>query len=853
MKSANFQKKFRRELKLELKKRSLKNLNYSPRAFAKYIKISPSLLSGILSGRLPLTEKTYSKIKDILSLYVLREGTPFDLFKITINICNLRITLLNTFLGWNLRLLNFFIILTVLMTVCACGKIWGSITWFNSSCSVPMSLSAVTPVYPLNGANWMDYVHVATYSLGPWGQPDSACLGTETHFADCVHGGEIRKVALPGISSCSGLSATDSLNAFTWVCQVVGGQAIFYSSGLQRKTGAHNLLSISGWLPNSVSVFQGSCPVGQTPSTVWYSNTVIPLTGAYDNHISGSGVVVLNDAPGSVYVLDTSRDTDGYNLNLDKQALVLLNGSTLRYTGNAANNINSGNGKTVGANAISVIGSGSQKYDWVEGTFNASPSVGTTATISGELAFTNFTTIRASTFENAQLQMISIKNCYFKNITVFGSTASGFVVLNNSTGIFASDIYAYNNLGSGIDIDSSNASPQDYGENLYASYNSNVGVYLPAKHSVFKNIYAFNNYGNAGFAVGSNNSIVVGAIETGTNTFGGVEDGGTQNTLLNITSVNNNTSGLYLTAASNQGTYANVLVANNSSVGIYLHGATNQRFYDVASVDNQAYGIEADTGSTGNDFRSYVLDGNNPTKNCFLNAAGASPGFVDPTCTSGGGSGAGTEGSGGSTANWGGGGNLSTALLHVGKTSASSFFGQVTQTDSANSTNTNGTNAFSVNLDWFNFSYPFRGWGKNGGAYPNATDIGVCNAGTCRIWDFRLLASDSVFRNVTNDGSTQNSSFTSGTTCPQAVNGNTTAQDQQGNTFLINAVEITYDAIHNPNGNNNGLCESGEGCIYSPNIGAYQGEGDPFSQGTCTFQNGTISNVQMYAYPQNGG
>ncbi len=613
----------------------------------------------------------------------------------------------------------------VCLTNLGCGIIWGGITWDNS-CLAPITLSAVTSVYPLNGANWMDYVHVSSLALGPWGQPDSTCLGTETHFADCVHGGEIRKVTVTGFSSCSNLSATDSLNAFTWVCQVVGGQATFYSSGLAKKAGAQNLLSMSGWLPNSVTVYQGSCPIAQTSSTTWYSNPVIPLTGAYDNHVSGSGVVVLNDAPGSVYVLNSSRTTDGYNLNLDKQAFVLLSGAVLQYTGNAANNINNVSGKTAAANTISVIGTGGQNYNWIEGVFNGSPPVGTSASDGGLITLSNFTTIRASTFENggAGLSGSSIKNCYFKNVTVFGATGGGvgFGIINASTGVFSSDIYSYSNIGSGIFLGSSSASPQNYGENLNASYNSNVGIYIADNHSVFKNISAFNNYGNAGFSVGSSNSIFVGAIGTGTSTFGGVQENATQNTFLDVTSVNNVTSGLMLQSSSNQGTYANILVANNSSAGIYLNGANNERFYNVASVDNQAYGIEADTGSTGNDFRSYVLDGNNPTKECFLNAAGASPGYVDPTCTSGGGSGAGTEGSGGSTANWGGGGNLSTAILHVNKTSASSFFGEVTTTDTANSTNSSGTDAFSVNLDWFDFSYTFRGWGKNGGAYPNVTD-----------------------------------------------------------------------------------------------------------------------------------
>ncbi len=41
--------------------------------------------------------------------------------------------------------------------------------------------------------------------------------------------------------------------------------------------------------------------------------------------------------------------------------------------------------------------------------------------------------------------------------------------------------------------------------------------------------------------------------------------------------------------------------------------------------------------------------------------------------------------------------------------------------------------------------------------------------------------------------------------------------DTTSSTFLRNAVEIT--------GNGNGLCESNETCLYTPNMGAYQGFG----------------------------
>ena len=98
---------------------------------------------------------------------------------------------------------------------------------------------------------------------------------------------------------------------------------------------------------------------------------------------------------------------------------------------------------------------------------------------------------------------------------------------------------------------------------------------------------------------------------------------------------------------------------------------------------------------------------------------------------------------------------------------------------------------------------------------------------------------------------TANSAFPALATnpCPAEVHGNVTATDQATtpHTYLLNAMEILGDEI----GNDNGLCESNEACIYAPNIGAYQGEGD-YTTKSCVFQNGTVTGVQMYAYPING-
>lgn len=106
---------------------------------------------------------------------------------------------------------------------------------------------------------------------------------------------------------------------------------------------------------------------------------------------------------------------------------------------------------------------------------------------------------------------------------------------------------------------------------------------------------------------------------------------------------------------------------------------------------------------------------------------------------------------------------------------------------------------------------------------------------------------NSLAVNNTNDGVLSNDPFVAGSICPSAVHGNKVSKNLESTakTYLSNAFEILGDEI----GNDNGLCESNEDCIYTPNFGSYQGTGDFYSNGTCIFQNGTISGVQMYAYP----
>jgi len=248
-----------------------------------------------------------------------------------------------------------------------------------------------------------------------------------------------------------------------------------------------------------------------------------------------------------------------------------------------------------------------------------------------------------------------------------------------------------------------------------------------------------------------------------------------------------------------------VSTANNYH-GIDLESSSNNTF-DTVTAANNFWGVTL-YSSTTNKFTGLLKIGSNSTIDCYV-VGGTNPGLVDTTCANNG---------------------TSDATLVPGITLASSFAGKVTAEDAVNTSDTNGTASYGNITDWTSFQNPFRGWGKDGSTFPSTEEWGQCTTGnTCRIWDWSLANGDAVIKDVL--------SLPTGTsTLTHTWSGLTTS------TFLRNAIELT--------GNGNGLCESGETCLYTPNIGAYQGHGNLISAGT--FTDGTITGVTLMKYENNG-
>jgi len=185
------------------------------------------------------------------------------------------------------------------------------------------------------------------------------------------------------------------------------------------------------------------------------------------------------------------------------------------------------------------------------------------------------------------------------------------------------------------------------------------------------------------------------------------------------------------------------------------------------------------------------------------------------------------------------------------------FVGRVTADDTANLSDNNSADMLGPGLalyqniyDWFHFENGFRGWASNS----NNSTCGY-NA-TCRIWDLSLRATDTTIRGVNavpgGNDVTVHAWDVANYLDPQAACGNFVGATWDSVALtcttksLANAVEILGDMV----GNEDGFCQSGERCLYTPNIASYQGHGELIK--LTPFVDGTISGVTLYGYSING-
>jgi len=670
-------------------------------------------------------------------------------------------------------------------------------------------LAAVSALFPVNGAGWNAYVEGSSIAAAT----DTAC--TPGGLA-CLHGGDLRVVAATGKASCAGLTASDALAAFDWECDGSTNPVRLVSTGLADGANLSDLIDFgtAAFKANQLTVFDNGIAWGVSASTVWWNNPLV-----IDN--DGGSL-----ATASTIYLVTGNPAASYTIGADRVGLVIQPGVTLS----------------------GVISLNDFDHFWLEGAIDGSGrDIAVILTGSRFSALRNVSTNHGDT----GIELSDSARNRLLRVAASNHLTNGILLSSDSNNNSLSDLSASNNDVCGVSLDTAdlntltNVTTTDNGtqgnesggvclnlafgnrlSGVIANHNAHYGIWLHANgvggtlQNTLSNVTT-NNNGADGIAaqVNSQNNRFY-DVTASNNGGSGIALNNTSNTtIMGLTASNNNNSGVSLFNASNN-LLTNVAAGNNVIAGINISNssANFNTLSDVVAAHNGSFGIWLNSASN-NQFAGRLKVGNNGL-DCAV-TGGTDPGLVDSTCANNG---------------------SSTATLSTGITLATSFVAKVNADDARNASDTNATADFAAvgpAFDWTRFDNSYRGWGPDGSAFPNANHRGRWVAGIGRVWDWSVSALDA--------GEAGNPALLGVLALPD---GNATLEHSfiagvGPTTFLQHAIEIA-DGI----GNNNLLCESNETCLYTPNIGSYQGHGTLISAGA--FTNGALIGITLMRYGSNG-
>ncbi len=370
---------------------------------------------------------------------------------------------------------------------------------------------------------------------------------------------------------------------------------------------------------------------------------------------------------------------------------------------------------------------------------------------------------------------------------------------------------------------------------------NDTGLFLTgSSHNTIHRVTASNNTDVGVHLLNGCEANTLGTVTSFAATEGVRIEGSVDNTLAAVTVANTGgytglaDGGVHLFAGSDHTLVMSAAVANGSGSGFFLELSNRNTFVDVAAADG---------GITGGKTAAFRLD--DSSHNRFTGVLKAGHKATTKACSASGGDEPGLLPGAAGCANAGD----SDATITNDVTTADTFVGKALE----DAVNVGGTGLLPASCvsDWAGFENRSRGWGLDGGAFPSVDHIGPCVTGPCRIWDWSLSASDTVLADVNpglpggDDVVQHNWSAGSAAEC-EAMGGDWTG-DLCTSVLLRGAVEVLADGV----GNDNGLCESRERCLVTPNVGAYQGHEDAQIVGTIG-QGAQLSDIVLLRHPVNG-
>jgi len=433
---------------------------------------------------------------------------------------------------------------------CTVGK--GSGNGANGNVSdVIVNCSSVMPVYQENGSNWLD--HVISSNTAAACTLDVANDG----LGACIHGGELRTwTSNIAASDCTGITVSDILGVFNWVCEINSGLLVARSTGLKNGKKLSDLIDFTAappqWKLNHVILTGAS--TSSTPE-IWWANPIITTSGG------GGGLTQT----GGIYLINAST-TGGYTFRTNKSALVINPSATL----------------TSPTNTYAVYGQNLQ-YLWLEGKINGNGVGG------GVL----FSSVAASV-----LRGVTVSSSINHGIELDYSQGNHLIDVvsnfNGSNAYVGAGVYLYqcwknaltnvstsSNLDWGIVLNLSNNNRLT---GLATSNNGSHGLlFLDAAHNVAANVTAANNTSRGVFLTNSTNTT----------------QPSVNNLLIGVVSANNGIAGVEASIDSNN-TLADIATAHNvySGVGVF---STDNYFTGLLKVgdNNGGNGGFQCTGGSG--------------------------------------------------------------------------------------------------------------------------------------------------------------------------------------------------------------------------------------------------------------
>jgi hypothetical protein len=721
----------------------------------------------------------------------------------------------------------------------------------------------VQPLFgALAGPRWNEYVKTKLGSGGSRTPTSELCDAAAKSYEDCVHAGELRRVELDDVPSCQGLTLEDSLGAFDWTCVEAASGVRFESRGLRPGRGLGDLVTASGWRPMSVTLRLGSLSVVSSAASEWWENPVLPVP-------PGGGVVKL-DQPGAVYVLSSTRKTAGCDVLADQVSVVTLPG--VRFEADATAPARcadvSWNGQPTAARCL--INAKDRRQLWVEVSYESLEAMSMHVVFLDGVRMSVARNIDAGTKEH--YAAVRLLDSTANRITgVFGrrsdygevtlrtshhNRVEGVTSLNGYSATIVLDSSAFNRLTSiqalnddGTSVELVNSDDNRL-EDLQIVYAEGHSVSLSSSHrNRIVGLRSMDADGDALSLKASDDNVITGLRSAGnTVTINGADNtltdgiisgstwpgfpassvfldltGATGTTVAFVTLTNLAGTGI-LGDGTTDTTLHKVVVANTAGHGLHFKDSSQLRCSDLAIAHTDGDAVRLETVSDVAFDGLVTLSGS-----CHVSAP-QQTGIQHQTCA------------------------LvapSSGTLQRNVSLAASFHAKVTADDAANPVDTDGTGKLSYTWSlpatgfesYFAFDNPLRVWGGDGQTFPHASNRESCRpAASCRIWDLRLRASDKVLRDSVARLFPSAVTPVPGKPCPAPLGGDRTVRGL----FLSHAVELRGDE----RGDDDGLCETGEACLYAPNTGAYQGE-SALAKG-CVFQGGAVGNVEVHWHTQNG-